>query len=236
MAAPRKYSQAQRQEMLRLYEAGKSPTEIASMCEKGTAGIKAFTIPRRTAQEIVKAMAAEAEQEVPATVHEAESAEAVERFPMRITRIVDAEIDRLNTKQKQRGLTCDDFDRLEKAASLSITLHKRLNARRPQSSAGKNGGRQRAGSQPAPETVIEKLARKEMERAGEEDQPSPVHTHQSEDDSSPTPAESPPAHSPRDVPPTSAKPPDAGDRTQILTRVQAAERKREAMRLRTNPG
>ena len=185
MAAPRKYSDAQRQAMYRLFEAGKSPTEIASLCEKGIAGARGFTIPRRTVQEIVTAMAAEAEREVPTTIHEAESAEAVERFPMRITRIVDAEIDRLNTKQKQRGLTCEDYDRLEKAASLSFTLHKRLNARRPQTPRGRNGGRQPARSQPAHEGPIEKLARRERERAGEEARLALVHTHHEEPEPDP---------------------------------------------------
>jgi hypothetical protein len=116
-----------------------------------------------------------AAQRLPTTVIEAESAEAVDRFPARIARIVDAEINRLDSKQKQRGLTSDDYDRLRKASDLSLSLQKRLNRRTP-ASRSTNGARQPAGSQPAQETALEKLAREQGERVGVDDHLLRAHT------------------------------------------------------------
>jgi hypothetical protein len=95
MAAARRYSDAQRAAMFRLFEAGKTPVEIAKHCDEGTAGTSPFEIPRRTVHDIVTRMAAEAEQKLAPTVLEAEGAEAVERFPGRIVAILHADIDRL---------------------------------------------------------------------------------------------------------------------------------------------
>jgi hypothetical protein len=164
--------------MFRLYEAGKSPSEIASLCEEGTAGVASFTIPRRTVQEIVSKMAAEADRKLPTSVAEMESAEAVERFPVRMAAILDAEIERLATKQKRGKLTLDDLDFLAKAATVSTTLHKRLSRGQPAGARGSRPARQAAGSQQGPGSALEQLAQREAVRAGDEEQPSLAHTCQ----------------------------------------------------------
>ncbi len=169
MAAPRLYSDAQRTAMFRLFEAGKTPAEIARLCEEGTAGTSPFTIPRRTVHDIVTRMAEEAEQKLPTSVVEAESAEAVERFPARIARILDAEIDRLNAKQAKHGLNPTDYDKLARVADLSFDLHKRLRQRRPRTSRGQGGG-EGTSVQPRPGSELERLAREQREQAGDGEQ------------------------------------------------------------------
>lgn len=191
MAAPRKYSDAQRQAMFRLFEAGKSPTEIAEMCEKGTAGVSAFRIPRRTVQEIVTAMAAELEQRMPTSIGELESAETVERFPERIARIVDREIDRLEKRQKKQGLGVDDYTKLRRASDLSFDLHKRL-AKRTAQPTRPPGATRRGGGAGAPqESAIERLARETREKSGSGDLLSRTHTHRNGADPSSKQAETP---------------------------------------------
>jgi hypothetical protein len=167
--------------MFRLYGAGKSPAEIAHLCDAGTAGVAAFTVPRRTCHEIVTSMAAEAEQNLPISVAEVESAESVERFPVRIAALVDAEIGRLTKKQERNGLTPEDFDRLRKASDLSFDLHRRLSRRKPNPTRPR-GARQAARTEAPEESVIERIAREAGERLGEEDhlahtptQPPPVY-------------------------------------------------------------
>jgi hypothetical protein len=163
VAAPRRYSDQQRAAMFRLYEAGKSPADIARLCEEGTAGTSPFTIPRRTVHDIVTRMAAEAELKLPASVAEAESADAVERYPVRIAHLVDAEITRFTAKQEKGGLGPRDYDCLSRAADLSFTLHRRLSQRRPSGPRRPGSARERAGAEPRPESAMEKLARQEAE-------------------------------------------------------------------------
>jgi hypothetical protein len=105
MAAPRQYSDAQRQEMYRLYGAGLTSKEISQACAGGTGGVAPFSIPRRTVSDVVSRMAQEARVQVPATAVDVESLETVQRFPERIARILDAEIDRLSVKQRRGKLT-----------------------------------------------------------------------------------------------------------------------------------
>jgi len=176
VAAPRIYSDQQRASMFRLFEAGKTPAEIARLCEEGTAGVSPFTIPRRTCHDIVTRMAEEAERKLPTSVAEAESAEAVERFPMRIARLVDAEITRLTTTQEKSGLSLGDYDKLERAAKLSCDLEKRLRQRKPAGKRGGRGSREGAGSPPAEESVLARLAREQGERDGREVHLSPAHS------------------------------------------------------------
>jgi hypothetical protein len=56
MAAPRKYSDAQRAAMFGLYRRGCTPAEIARRCAAGTSSVAPFEIPRRTVHSIVSAM------------------------------------------------------------------------------------------------------------------------------------------------------------------------------------
>jgi len=170
MAAPRQYSDAQRAAMFRLFEAGKTPAEIARLCEEGTAGVNPFQIPRRTCHDIVTKMAEEAERKLPTSIVEAESAEAVDRFPVRIARLIDAEIARLTTKQEKGGLNVGDYDKLERAAKLSFELEKRLRRRTTPTRRGGQNARGGTGSSPTLETALERLAREEAEREWGEDQ------------------------------------------------------------------
>lgn len=187
MAAPRRYSDAQRQAMFRLFEAGRSPTEVAAMCAEGTAGVEAFTIPRRTAHDIVTALAARAERDLPTTIAEAGCGEAVERYPERIARIIDLEIARLEKRQKTKGLGVDDYTRLRAASDLSFDLHKRL-AKRPVQSSRRPGAAQKGGGAQAPqEGAVERLAREEAEQAGAEDQPSQTYPPSTDADPAPEP-------------------------------------------------
>lgn len=202
MAAPRKYGNAEREAMFRLYGAGKSPMEIAKLCAEGTAGTAPFQIPRRTVHDIVRRMADEAEQKLPTSVAEVESAEAVDRFPVRIARIVDAEITRLERKQEKVGLSCDDYDRLRKAAALSRDLARRLSQRKPSEPLRRRGTGKGTGTQPEPESVIAKLARELAEEKSGEDHPSSTHPRPDDPDQ---PASQPP-HGPSEAPQDASRP------------------------------
>ncbi|MGI9019208.1 MAG: hypothetical protein ACR2G3_00670 [Solirubrobacterales bacterium] len=94
MAAPRKYSDAQRAAMYSLYEQGYSVAEIVRRCEEGLASVAPFEIPRRTAQQIVTRIARERAQPVPKTVEEL-TEDDLERIPKRATRILAAELERI---------------------------------------------------------------------------------------------------------------------------------------------
>jgi hypothetical protein len=73
ISAPRKYSNAQRAAMYRLYEAGMQPSEIVRACHEGTASVEPFEIPRRSCHDIVVRIARESRQETPQTIAEAGS-------------------------------------------------------------------------------------------------------------------------------------------------------------------
>lgn len=189
--------------MYRLYCAGKSPAEIAKLCAEGTAGTAPFQIPRRTVHDIVRRMADEAEQKLPTSVAEVEGAEAVDRFPVRIARIVDAEITRLERKQEKVGLSCDDYDRLRKAAALSRDLARRLSQRKPSEPQRRRGTGKGTGTQAEPESAIEKLARELAEEKSGEDHPSSTHPRPDDPDQ---PASQPP-HGPSEAPQDASRPP-----------------------------
>lgn len=133
MAAPRKYSTAQRQEIWRLHESGMNSREITEACARGTAGASAFAIPRRTVSAVIAAMEQEARRSLPSTIEDAGTLETVHRFPERIARIVDEELGRLETKQRRGKLTAKDMDVLRKASEVTRPLRARLegNAQRP---------------------------------------------------------------------------------------------------------
>ncbi|MGH2973887.1 MAG: hypothetical protein ACRDLL_03335 [Solirubrobacterales bacterium] len=230
MAAPRKYSDAQRQAMYRLYEVGKSPGEIASLCKQGMAGVAPFQIPRRTAHEILTRMADEAEQKLPTSVAEAESAEAVERHPVRIATVVDREISRLDQKQAKGGLRVGDLDLLAKLADLSFALHKRL-SKRP-AAAGRTGAtRQVAGERREPEGAIEKLAREQAERAGREVQLKDAPTCPDDDSEHPESADLPtPTARLSPIAQAALVPVEEPQRT-AAEKTEAAQKAREALAL-----
>lgn len=176
MAAPRKYSDAQRHAVYRLHEGGMKSEAIAEACERGTASTAPFRIPRRSVSAVIEAMARESGTQLPSTVGDSTSLEAVQRFPMRIAEILDAEIERLAKKQSRGKLTAKDIDQLRKAAEVSGPLSKRLAGVGMPSAKGQRGGRE-PGPTPAPESAIERLAREEAQ-TGTEAEPrlSPTHT------------------------------------------------------------
>jgi len=119
MAAPRKYSDGQREAMVQLAEAGKRPAEIARLCREGEAGVDAFDVPRRSCHDIVERELAR---------REAELAADTENQPLtRISRILDGHIDRLERKTK---LNVDDLELLRKTVDLSAMLEARLRKRK----------------------------------------------------------------------------------------------------------
>ena len=87
MAAPRRYSQEQREALYDLYtQQGKQPAEIARMCANGEAGVPAFEIPRRSVHAIVTRMARQRSRPVKPNP---------ERAPeTRLRSLIDREIER----------------------------------------------------------------------------------------------------------------------------------------------
>ena len=179
MAAPRKYSQAQRDALWRLHVAGMTSGEVAKAAEEGKTGLPPFSVPPRTVRAIVDALAQEADKKIPTTVIELECTEAMELAPARAARIVEAELDRLEKKQASGRLTEKEIDRLPKLATYSARIGRLL-----QESRGRQGRTGRTGKaaehEAAPEGPIEKLAREARERAGDEAQLAPVPTHREE--------------------------------------------------------
>ncbi len=89
---------------------------------------------------------------LPTTVYEIEGAEAADRFPTRIARIIDSELARLEAKQQNgRALSTEDLDRLDKAARVSATLTAKRRQRERRQGAGK--------ASPPPEDVLDRMVR-----------------------------------------------------------------------------
>lgn len=180
MPAPRKYSDAQRQALWRLHEAGLSSAQLASAAESGRTGLASFTIPTRTVRSIIGEMSSEMARSLPTTVVELDSAEAMERAPARAAQIVEAELDRLEGKQRKRCLTDQEIDRLPRLATYSVRIAKLLQRQGRQQTAGDG-----ANEQPRSESPLEKLAREQSEREGMKVLPSPTHTCQPNDEFDP---------------------------------------------------
>jgi hypothetical protein len=155
MPAPRRYTDAQRAEMYRLYEAGLQPTEIARRCAAGTAGTEPFAIPRRSAHSIVKQMAKETGQEAPSRLGDIEDPDAVGRFAMRALAVAEAELGRLERKQHQHRLTLNDNEKLQTLTRVTYSLEKRAERLSRESKAVMRRQRKEKRSQ----SLIERLAR-----------------------------------------------------------------------------
>jgi hypothetical protein len=159
MAAPRKYSDAQRAEIWRLHEAGLTSEEISATCARGTAAVTAFEIPRRSVSEIVTRIAEQHRIEVPESAGDVDGLDTVRRFPERIARIFDVEIERLAAKQRRGQLTVKDLELLRKATEISGPLSKRL-----EGSSKRHGPSSRDTKKAQPEeSAIGRLAREERE-------------------------------------------------------------------------
>lgn len=176
MAAPRKYSDAQRQELLRLHEAGLTSAAIAQACERGTAGTAPFTISRRTVSDIVARMTREAVVTVPTAPADASDLETVNRFPERIMRILDQEIDRLALKQRRGKLSTKDMEVLRKATEIVGPLSKRLRGEPLPTRRSPKGQPRDGRGAPRKESVLEKMAREQREQEDREASLSPTHT------------------------------------------------------------
>jgi hypothetical protein len=165
--AHRKYSDAQRGELYRLFAAGVQPKEIARRCAEGTTGVEPFQIPRRTVHQIVTGMAKEAEQEVPSSLSDVEDDPAAAgRFPLRTLRILDAELDRLEKKQGKYGLIVSDLEKLAKITQLSAAVQKRIQ----NLSHTEIAVRRRRRTERRSESLIERLA-KDLQREAQESEP-----------------------------------------------------------------
>ena len=66
VAAPRKYSDEEREAMYHLYVQGRQPTDIARTCAVGKAGVPAFEVPPRSVHDIVTGIARQRGQQTPA--------------------------------------------------------------------------------------------------------------------------------------------------------------------------
>lgn len=174
MPAPRKFSDAQRQALWRLSDAGMTSAEVAKAAEEGATGLAPFTISPRTVRDILAKMSAEADRKLPATVLDLENQEKVERAPARAARIIETELDRLEAKQPKQGLTDKEVDRLPKLAAYSVKIARLLEERRRQQARRSSAG-ERAGSGEQPLTALERLA---LEQEQREKQLSHAHTRQ----------------------------------------------------------
>jgi hypothetical protein len=78
VAAPRRYSDEQREAMYRLYVRGNEPTAIARMCAAGEAGVPAFDAPARSVHSIVTSIVRAKSQPPPDPESDPNSTEALE--------------------------------------------------------------------------------------------------------------------------------------------------------------
>jgi hypothetical protein len=141
--------------MFKLYEAGLEPAAITRRCRAGTAGVEAFEIPRRSCWEIVHAIEREGGQEAPSRLSDIEDPEAVGRFPARALLIINAEMDRLERKQRRSGLTLNDIQKLERITKLSASIQRRLEGL----SRSQRATQRRRRTERQSESLIERLAR-----------------------------------------------------------------------------
>lgn len=164
MAAPRKYSNTQRAAMYALYEQGVQPGEIAKRCGEGLASVAPFEIPRKSCEAIVKAMARERGLRAVNSVEDAEAASEIEACDIRIRRLLKRELDRFESKQRGRGLSLDDLERLERIEKIQASREKRTRTR------SKSPPPRKAPEQQQRAGFLEGLARDEAERPEAADQ------------------------------------------------------------------
>ena len=234
MAAPRKFTDAQREALFRLHAAGMSSREIAEAAEKGGTGLAPFTISSRTVRDIAGKMATETERRLPTPVIELESAEAMERAPARAARIVEAELTRLEDKQTRSGLTEKEIDRLPKLATYGERIE-RILKRQGQQQKRRTSAEKRAESVASQESGLVRMAREGREAAGEGDPPSSTRTCH-DDDSSAESAVPPPLPTTEPTPGEQAAeetaPPSPSVIDAALARGTPAERAEVALKAR----
>lgn len=179
MPAPRKYTDAQRSAIFRLFEAGMSSREIATLCGDGRTGLAPFEIPARSVRDITAQMTAEAELRMPATVLDLEQADVMGRFPARAARILGGEVERLEAKQRKGPLSDKDLDRLTRMTEQSVRVEKALRQGKGPKDKG-NGTGQRSRARREPEPVLDRLVREQAAERGAQDSLPPTRTPQEE--------------------------------------------------------
>ena len=216
MAAPRKYTDAQRQAVWNLHERGLTSGQISEACAAGTASVAAFEIPRRSVSDLITRMAREAAVKPPSDPADVTTVELVSRFPERIARIFDAELERLEAKQRRGQLTAKDIDLMRKATNLCGPLKKRLEGR----SIGPARSSRRPGSQAEQESVLAKLARELAEEEAGMVHPGSTHRRQADEDHVGTSAPAPP---PAPTAPNAAIPVEVRRAQAVAAAREAAE-------------
>jgi len=94
--AHRKYSDAQRHAIWRLYRSGLNAAAISRQCAEGTPSVKPFHVPRRTAHEIARAIEREeSETRRPENFGEATDPQAAREYPGPTRAILQREFDRI---------------------------------------------------------------------------------------------------------------------------------------------
>jgi len=132
VAAPRKYTDAQRAAVWALYQRGVRPASIAARCKAGLASVEPFDIPRRTVSDICSKMALERTgSSRPENVAEAAHADALANFPSAALKVLEEEAATLAAKQASgKALSLRDVEKLALVAETRLKLEQRLEKQR----------------------------------------------------------------------------------------------------------
>jgi hypothetical protein len=148
MAYARRYTDKQRAAVLELHEEGVTAVEIAQRCAAGTARCEPFTIPRRSAAQIIETFERQRRTTVANDIGNASKVEITDRNRTEIEAIVADQLARL--KGRVKPLSDGEIRRLERLNA----LNERLRRSRP-----KTPGRSPArGSSKAPKHALDELA------------------------------------------------------------------------------
>lgn len=96
---PTKYTQAQRNEMHRLYREGLQPMEISRRMAEGSGDLPPLDIPRKSVESIVKTMESKAAHRRRADRETEDPREQAQRLRRRIQMTIETEIDRIEVAQ-----------------------------------------------------------------------------------------------------------------------------------------
>jgi hypothetical protein len=191
VAAPRKFSDSQREAIFRLHEAGMTSRKIAEACAEGRSGLARFEISDRTVRDVIGKMEREAQRKLPATVLDLKHGEAMERYPARAAKILDAELNRLEKKQRKSGLTGREVDCIPKLVASSARVERALKWRGGRSRGSRGAGSGARGEPTRAKSALEELAERQRKKA-EEAKLTSARTHRDgEDRSAEQPADAP---------------------------------------------
>jgi hypothetical protein len=156
--------------MFALYEQGYTANEIARRCGEGTASVAPFQIPRRTVQQIVTTIARERRAKPPQKLEDLSGHEILERYPERVGRLLERELDRLERKEHSgKPLSLEDIERMRQGAKVVAEVRRFASSKRSAQQMGPRlAVRERSGIKS--EGLIERLRREESEKAPGKDQ------------------------------------------------------------------